>query len=121
MRDGVLPQFDGEDLPDTPITLKEWLLGKTPAAIENRLREICSTDGTSKPNESQTITIERYFLWAAFADTLVDLCRQNGVGSPTMVLDAEGRVASPDEFTLREVWDSEQLDLDHLSDVALTA
>ncbi|MCL2802907.1 MAG: hypothetical protein FWD29_02950 [Micrococcales bacterium] len=114
LHDGVLPQFADDDMPDRPDSIESWLGGKTPADIETRLRQVCDSEGYPRPDELRASKVERYYLWAGLAEALVDLCRRRG-NENTSVFEAEGRIVSPDEFTLRDVWASEELDLEHLS------
>jgi hypothetical protein len=117
MNDEVLPQFTGEDMPDCPETLRRWIVGKTLTQLESRLRELSDEEGRPLQGERLTDKIHRYYLWAALGETLLGLCRNPG-GGTQHILDAECHFASADEFTLRDLWDSEQLDLDHLSDAS---
>jgi len=115
MDDNVLPQFSDEDLPDCPESLRQWIVGKTLPQLETRLRELSDDEGGPLPGETLGDKIDRYYLWAALGEALLDLCHKPGTGLQH-VLDAECHSASADEFSLRESWDSELLDLDYLSD-----
>jgi hypothetical protein len=118
MHDHVLPQFSTVDMPDCPDSLRQWIAGKTLTELETRLKDLSDAEGKPLPGETQGCKIDRYYLWGALGEALLDLCRKPGPGSQH-VLDAECHFASADEFTLRESWDSEQLDLDHLSGPSL--
>jgi hypothetical protein len=115
MHDSVLPQFFSEDMPDCPSKLREWMAGKAAADLEERLRELSDAKGGPLPGETIEDKTNRYFMWMALGEALLDLCRKAGTGLQA-VLDAECHFASADEFTLRDSWDSEHLDLDHLSE-----
>ncbi|MDR3202007.1 MAG: hypothetical protein LBT54_02570 [Bifidobacteriaceae bacterium] len=99
VENGILPQFPDDRLPAKPTKLVDWLTGKSPSQIEIRLKK------TSEP-------IERHYLWDALGQALIGLC---AAVPSSAILDAGAQVIAANEFTLTQVFDSEQLDLDHLS------
>jgi len=111
LKASALPLFDGDDLPDLPAGLGQWLYGDTeelsrgPAEIADRL--VRSTDPP-----------ERYFLWQALGEAWATRCVPKGA-QPKAVREAVNSVTSDvlglDEYTLDRYRRSEQLDLDHLS------
>jgi hypothetical protein len=99
---GVLPFGTGEELPDLPAELEDWLPGKAASSIAQRLLD----DGRSN---------DAYHLWGALVAAWVDRCAHARDPNTTCVSSYTAEVVGLDEYTLAAYYDSESLDLDHLS------
>jgi len=100
--EGEMPFGAGDDLPDVPLELEHWLSGKTALQIAQRLLD----NGGSA---------DSYHLWGALAAEWVGRCARVFEPGSTCVSSYTVEVAGLDEYSLAAYFDSESLDLDHLS------
>ncbi|MDR1448720.1 MAG: hypothetical protein LBI84_00690 [Propionibacteriaceae bacterium] len=101
---GSLPSFPEDEMPEAPLKLRNWIGALPPkdavASIAKRLRE-----GSSD--------VERYFLWPALGEALVQLC--SAAGEASEIVGCSGDVVMVNEFTLEQMKETEEMDLAHLS------
>lgn len=93
---GELPFSDDLELDPE---LEQWLVGKDADAIATRL-------ATVEPAEQER-------LWRALSEVWVERCARRG--SSEVVASYSVDLATADEYSVSSYWDSEALDLDHLS------
>lgn len=105
--EGMLPFGTGDELPDLPPALTTWLSGKRGPEIAQKLLE--SRD-----------PVELYHLWSALAVAWIDGCGTASESDSMCVQKCTVEVAGLDEYSLAAFYDSESLDLDHLSSPTLT-
>lgn len=93
---GELP-FSDDAEPDEDLEL--WLAGKDADAIATRL-------AAAPPQEQEA-------LWLALAEAWVERCSRRG--GDDFITSYAVDLATADEYSVASLWDSEALDLDHLS------
>lgn len=107
---GVVPEFPDDELPDQPSVLRDRVLGKN-QPIETRVNEIATEFGRSSSAE------ERYWLIMWLAQAWATRCEKTAKekGIDDVVRSVSPDVATVDDFPLSRYHNSEELDLDYLS------
>lgn len=108
---GTLPTFPGDELPDLPSSLDEWL--------HNPVGELRRASGEIADRLAKaTDSADRYWLWMALGEAWGNRCRPPANAPSAVheaVLGVTAEVVPADEFPLTRVRRSEILDLDHIS------
>jgi len=108
---GVVPSFANGDLPDEPPGLRERVVDQT-EGIETRGNQI------AQAYQEATAPEERYWLIMLLAESWAAQCESSAVrqGVQAVVRSVHPDVVTADEFPLSRVNNSEDLDLDYLSE-----
>lgn len=109
---GIVPEFPDGEFPDEPTALREQVLGKS-QPIEARINQLATEYGS----DTRTAD-ERYWLIIWLAQAWAARCEKTAkdAGIDSVVRSVSPDVVTVDEFPLSRYNNSEDLDLDYLSE-----